>query len=425
LQQIEQLSRAELETLQRQKLQRVVEYAYQHAPYYRKLFERVGFHPRELRDDFEALQKIPVLTKEIIRENFDDLLTTEPARRRQLSKVTTSGSTGSPLVFMQDKDYRDAVTADIQRHLAWGGWQLGQPHAYIWGANFEVAAQESARTRLIDWVWNRFTTNAFVLTEGSMETFAQQVLKQRPQLLFGYASSLHRFAQFVRQHPGYQRISFKGVFSSAEVLLPAARQFIEETFQCKVFNRYGSKELGGIACECEAHTGLHISMENNFVEILDNGKAAETGQTGDIIVTNLNNLGMPFIRYSTGDAGVWRVDKPCACGRAAPMLQSVEGRLVDAFLTRDGRTAWAGFAGAGYSGLAHPAIKQFQVTQKSLDLMLVRLAVRGEVPQSVLDELVKTFKTAFGENVEVRFEFCDQIPVLSSGKHQYAVSEIN
>ena len=425
LQQTERLSRAELEALQRQKLQRVVEYAYQHVPYYQKLFKRVDFHPRELRDDFEAFQKIPLLTKELIRENFDDLLTTEPARRRQLSKVTTSGSTGSPLVFMQDKDYRDAVTADIQRHLAWAGWQLGQPHAYIWGANFEVAAQESLRTRLIDWVWNRFTTNAFVLTEESMDAFAQQILKRRPQLLFGYASSLHRFAQFVRQHPAYRRIKFRGVFSSAEVLLPAVRQFIEETFQCKVFNRYGSKELGGIACECEAHTGLHLSVENNFVEILDNGKAVKVGQKGDIIVTNLNNLGMPFIRYSTGDFGLWRADEPCACGRAAPMLQNVEGRLVDAFVTRDGRTAWAGFAGAGYSGLAHPAIEQFQVVQKSLDLMLVRLVARAEVPQSVLDELVKTFKTAFGENVEVQFEFCDQIPVLPSGKHQYAVSLVN
>jgi phenylacetate-CoA ligase len=317
------------------------------------------------------------------------------------------------------------VTADIQRHLGWAGWKLGQPHAYIWGANFEINTQESLRTRLIDWVWNRFTTNAFVLTDASMTAFARQVQRRRPKLLFGYASSLYRFAQFVRDNPDYGDITFKGIFSSAEVLLPIVHQFLTDTFDCPVFNRYGSKELGGIACECPAHTGLHISAEDNFVEILSQGRPTQPGECGDIIVTNLNNLGMPFIRYHTEDIGSWREPGDCPCGRTAPMLQTIQGRVVDSFKTRDRRTAWAGFAGAGYSGLAHPSIKQFQIVQKSLDLMVVRLVKSGEIPQAILDGLVKTIKTAFGANVEVQFEFPNEIPLLPSGKHQYAVSELN
>lgn len=418
------LDREALLALQHQKLQRVVEYAYQYIPYYRRLFDQIGFHPDELRHDPAALGKIPLLTKSKICENFENLLTTEPIRRRELSKVTTSGSTGHPLLFMQDYDYRDCVTADIQRHLGGAGWELGQPHAYIWGANFEVSSQESLRTQVIDWVWNRFTTNAFVLTEASMAAFAKRVQRRHPRLLFGYASSLHRFAQFVQQNPVYGDITFEGIFSSAEVLLPIVRQYLEDTFQCKVFNRYGSKELGGIACECTAHSGLHISAENNYVEILHDGEPAFPGQVGDIVVTNLNNLGMPFIRYCTEDAGSWWADVVCSCGRAAPRLQSLDGRLVDGFKTADGRTAWAGFAGAGYSGLAHPAVKQFQIVQKSLDLMVVRLVKAGEVPQTVLDGLTQTVKTAFGDNVEVQFDFPAEIPVLPSGKHQYAVSEL-
>ena len=238
-----------------------------------------------------------------------------------------------------------------------------------------------------------------------------------------FRSSLQRFAHYVRDHD-YKDIAFEGVFSSAEVLLSAVRQFIEETFRCRMFNRYGSKELGGIACECAAHTGLHISAENNYVEIVHNGRATGPGEVGDIIVTNLNNYGMPFIRYSIEDAGSWYSGEACPCGRAAPMLEMVQGRLVDAFKTRDGRAAWAGFAGAGYSALAHPSVKQFQVVQKSLDLMVVRLVKRGEIPQSVLDQLVQTIHTAFGDNVVVQFEYPDEIPALPSGKHQYAVSEL-
>jgi phenylacetate-CoA ligase len=183
--------------------------------------------------------------------------------------------------------------------------------------------------------------------------------------------------------------------------------------------------LGGVACECKAHTGLHISAENNCVEILHDGHPTVPGEQGDIVVTNLNNLGMPFIRYQTGDVGAWHTSGACPCGRAAPMLAPVQGRIVDSFKTRDGRTAWAGFAGAGYSSLAHSSIKQFQVVQKSLDLTVVRLVRAGEIPQSVLDTLTQTIQTAFGDNVEVQFEFPDEIPPLPSGKHRYAVSELS
>jgi phenylacetate-CoA ligase len=418
------LGRDELLALQRDKLQRLVEYAYQYVPYYRRTFEQAGFHPDDLRKDPASLRKLPILTKAIIRENFDEMLTTEPQRRRRMSKLATSGSTGHPLIFMQDSNFRDYVTADIQRHLGWAGWEMGEQQALIWGAIVDASLWRSLRTRIIDWVWNRFQTNAFVLTDETLTAFANRVQRQRPRILFGYASSLYRFAQFVRQGR-YQNITFDGVFPTAELLLPAVRQYLEETFQGKVFNRYSTLDLGGVACECEAHTGLHISAENNYVEILCGGRPAEPDEVGDIIVTNLNNWGMPFIRYSIGDVGAWYAGGDCPCGRSLPMLQAIEGRTVDTFRTRDGRTVWAGFAGAAYRCLASPAVRQFQVIQKSLDKMIVRLVPDGEVSQSTLDEIVRAIQTAFGDNVEVEFEFMDEIPTLPSGKHQYAMSELN
>ena len=157
---------------------------------------------------------------------------------------------------------------------------------------------------MIDQVWNRFPMNAFMMTDESMTAFAERVRRQRPRILFGYATSIYRFAQFIRNSP-FQDIAFDSIFTSAELLHPSVRQYIEETFHCKVYDRYGTMELGGVACECEAHTGLHISAENNYVEILSDGLPAEAGEVGDLIVTNLNNRGMPFIRYRIGDAGAW------------------------------------------------------------------------------------------------------------------------
>lgn len=368
------LSRDELQELQRTKLQRLLTYAYEYVPYYHRVFDEAGFHPEDLRDDLTQLERIPILTKDTIRNNFQDMLTTEPERRKQLSKLATSGSTGQPLVFMQDNNYRDAVTADIQRHMGWAGWKLGDLHAMIWGAPQNPTLSRKLRLAMIDRIWNRFQINAFALTDESLTAFTKRVQRQTPKILFGYATSLFHFAQFIRQS-SYRDISFRAIFSTSELLLPPVRQFIEDTFHCKVFDRYASLELGGIACECEAHTGLHISMENNFIEILNDGLLAKPGEVGDIIVTNLNNFGMPFIRYSIGDAGAWYTGENCPCGRASTLLRMIEGRLVDSFYTRDGRRVWSGFAGAGFRCLTHPAIKQFQVVQKSLDKMIVRLVL--------------------------------------------------
>ncbi len=418
------LSRDELLSVQRKKLHKLVDYAYQYVPYYHDLFKKIGFRPDELIQNPQSFRDIPILTKSIIRANWDKLLTTEPERRRNLSKLATSGSTGQPLVFMQDSDFRDSVTADIQRHLGWAGWKLGDLHAMIWGAPQNPTVKQRVRLALIDWIWNRFQLNAFSLTDESLEAFSQKVKRRSPKIMFGYATSLYHFAQFIRQS-SFKDITFSGIFSTSELLLPNVRQYIEETFQCKIFDRYGTLDLGGIACECEAHAGLHVSMENNYVEILEDGLPTKFGQLGDLIITNLNNLGMPFIRYSIGDESSWKESEGCSCGRASLMLNKIEGRLVDSFYTSEGRRVWSGFAGAGFRSLTHPAINQFQVVQKSLDKMVVRLALNQELPQTAADEIIMACKSAYGKAVTIDLEFMDEIPSLPSGKHQYAMSEIN
>ena len=414
------LSREELLALQHNKLHRLLVYAYEYVPYYHRLFDQVGFHPNDVLTDLNHLQKIPLLNKALIRKNLDDLCTTDPQRRATMSSLTTGGSTGQPLVFMQDSNFRDHVTADLHRHLGWAGWQLGVAHAYIWGASFEVKTSQAFRTRLMDWVLNRFVTNAYVLSEESMEAFVAQVRRRRPRIIFCYPSSLQHFAQFV-QARGYDDIKFDWMFSSAEVLYPAQRQFIEAALGGQMLNRYATRELACIGCECTAHTGLHVSMENIYVEVLQDGKLAPAGEIGDIVVTNLNNYGMPFIRYSVGDLGAWSKNDHCPCGRALPLMELVQGRRVDMFKTRDGRAVWGGFASPlfGIKG-----VEQFQLVQKSLDLVIARIVKEGEIDQGQLDAIERTVKIALGDNVEVRFEFPDNIPVLASGKYRYAISEI-
>ncbi len=115
-----------------------------------------------------------------------------------MNKLATSGSTGQPLVFMQDSDFRDSVTADIQRNISWAGWKLGDLQAFIWGGRMKPPLRKKLRARMIDWVWNRVMLNAFLMNEKDMITFAKLLRRQRPRILFGYVSSVNQFAQFIR-----------------------------------------------------------------------------------------------------------------------------------------------------------------------------------------------------------------------------------
>ena len=414
------LSREELLKLQRDKLQRLLQYAYAYVPYYRQLFDNVGFRPDELSVRPASFRRIPLLSKAIIRRNFGSLLTTEIRRRRELSRVTTSGSTGEPLVFMQDNGYRDCVTAGVLRSLEWAGWRWGECHAYLWGASSEAKTAESLRARLMDLIFNRFVANAFVLSDESMGEFVAQVRKRRPGLLYGYASSLYRFAEFVRENR-FNDVGFEAIISSAEVLYPSQRQFIEETLGGKVFDRYGTREVGDLGCECEFHTGFHVSVENCYIEIEREGEPVGPGEAGDIIVTNLNNYGMPFIRYALADVGAWCEEDRCPCGREMPLLGKIEGRQVDMFRGQDGRMVWGGFWHSMYE---MEGVKQFQFIQKSVNHVVARIVKEGHLEQASRDRIERAVQRALGGNVTVEFEFPCHIPPAQSGKFRYQISEL-
>jgi phenylacetate-CoA ligase len=416
------LGRTDLLALQRDKLCRLLQYAYTFVPYYRRTFDRVGFQPDDILTDLVALQKIPFLTKALIRENFNDLVTTETRRRKRMGQLSTAGSTGQPLVFMRDLDFRDSVMAEIHHHFTWSGWQFGQPHAYIFGASFEVSHSRDLRARLLHWSLNRFITNAYVLSTQSMHVFATKAVRLRPRLISGYASSLYHFAQFLRENTAYDLRFIDAIFSTSEILYPTQRQLIEETFDCKVFVNYATRELGALGCECEVHDGLHTSFANAYIEILKDGQPAKPGEPGDIFVTNLNNYGMPFVRYQLADVVAWKPDERCPCGRAHPKLELVEGRHNDLFRRRDGSVVWGGIGNPLWN---MEGVKRFQFIQKAFDHVVVKIIKDGPMTRSQRAEVERAVKIALGDQVRLDFEFPDEIPVAPSGKHRYQICEID
>jgi phenylacetate-CoA ligase len=276
------------------------------------------------------------------------------------------------------------------------------------------------RAWLMDLSLNRFVANAYILSEENMEALVRRIRRHRPQLLFGYATALFVFAQFVHEKR-LNDIKFQAVYSTGEILYPHQRRRIEETFGCKVFGRYATLEVGGIACECEEHTGMHISVENCYVEILRDGKPVEDGQPGEIVITNLNNYGFPFIRYRLADV-VQRRNQECLCGRQSPMLENIQGRTVDVFRTVNGGAVWGDLEGTVFQV---EGIKQSQVIQKAVDLILIRIVKDETFQDAQLAKIERIVKKMMGDATRVQFEFPDHIPMHKSGKYRYSYSELS
>ncbi len=409
--------------LQRQQnhLQEIVTYAYQHVPYYRDLFDQVGFHPSELADNPASFQKIPYLTKKQIQANKERLVTTDPAINGSLTWVKTGGTTGEPLWFAQDARYRVYNSAHDYQVMTWSGWRLGDPQFWLWGHVPDSAPRGlAAQTlRLKDWLVRRFDSNAFIMSEASLTELAQQIQANPHGVLWSYVSTAYRFAQFVAER-GY-RFNLRAVFTAAEPLFEHQRGFIEQSLGCPVFNCYSSIDTGDVACESPAHDGLLIQARNCYVEVINNGQHVVDDAAGEFIITNLINRAMPMIRYQIEDWGI-PTSRLSPCGRGLPMLEKVEGRKIDLFQTRQGHTVYGAFAKDLMPLFEN--VKQFQVVQKSLDLVIFRIVSDGPLDGARLQQVETVTQAALGDNVTVQFDFVDSLPQSPTGKHRYLVSEI-
>jgi phenylacetate-CoA ligase len=416
------LPKQELVTRQQQWVYHLLDYANSYVPYYQDLFKDIGFNPADYLANPACFRDIPFLTKDMVREHHDRLITTEPVTREHLAPAKTGGTTGQPLQFKRDQACQDHLLAHLYHVMEWSDWQLGRPQAWLWGHILSWAdAQETSflgqtKNRFL----NRFKSNAFHLTPESMAKFATELSTRPGSLLWSYVSTMYRFAQFVeeRAYP----IRLQAAYTTAEPLYAYQRRLVEDVFDCRIFNTYSCVEMGQIASECQQHDGLHLMMRSCYLEVLKDGQPVEDGEEGEFILTSLTNLAFPFIRYRIEDMGVRRAGT-CACGRHLPMLDVVEGRTIDFFRRRDGEKVWGAFVVPMVPALGQ--IKQYQIVQESIDRIVVRMIKAGPIDESHFVDIERACKIALGDNVYVAFEYVDVLPSTPTGKHRYVISQVD
>lgn len=404
---------------QREKLFHIVEYAVLNIPYYRKIAKERSIKITK-ESIFSDIRKFPILTKEIIREQ--GILLCNP--RIASVKNTSGGTTGEPVTFLQDKTSRDWGAAAKMFFYEWSGRQDGEYMVSLWGSERDIfQGSDGLRGLIVRYFTNVKLLNTFRMTPNQMESYWKEIEEKRPKLVLAYVQSAYELARYVEKK-GKVISGTSALMTSAGNLYPTTRSFLEKIFQCRVFNRYGSREVGDVACTCEKQNELHLNIFNHFVEVLDNNgnDIDDSIKTGNIHITTLNNYAMPLLRYSIGDIATGiDMTNTCVCGRGLPRLRRLAGRDVEVFSLADGTMVDGEF----FTHLFYHKtwVKKFQIIQESFSLVRVRIVKIGTLDTQLdEEEITQAILIVMGEQCDVVWDFVPEIEPLPSGKFLYTIN---
>ena len=409
---------AQLRALQLQKLQTMLQHAYDETTYYKQLFDDIGLKPADIKTESD-LKKIPLLGKDQVRHDPDAFLA-RSLRDGYLSEFKTGGSTGKPVAIRKDPYTIELGAAAGFRAARWAGWNIGEPWGLVWGnPPVLTTAKEKLRDLLLS---PEIFLDTMRLNDDAMHEFVAKWARTKPTIMRGHSHSIYIFASFCKAH-GIRSVRPNAIISSSMMLLPSERKIIEEAFACKVTDLYGCEEVGLIASECEQHHGLHIDMENTYVEILNpDGSDCAPGEDGAVVVTSLINRSMPLIRYKMGDVASFS-DRQCACGRTLRLLNGVAGRVADFLVRKDGSVV-AGVSLVERTLTKFPGIAQLQMIQEDIDNIVLKVVRDIDYNDHTEREIIAELKRSVGEHNQIKIDFVDTIPQEKNGKFRFAISKI-
>lgn len=403
------------------RLRALLAHAQRTVPYYREMFRSLGIVSNDIRS-FADFSRLPALTKDILRERQDDLLS-ETCDRSMLTVQHSGGSTGVPVKFFRDRSYLDASDAGTYRNLTQCGWKPGEMVAFFWGFNARLDAMPAWQFELRQRLRRFYQLDPFRSGEQDMARWASRWRSIGPRVALGYASTLGRFAGYLLRTDTHLA-PLKGVFTTAEKLYGPQRAAIEEAFDCRAYDLYGSSEVQNIASECPCGR-MHVNADFCVLEVeAPPASAASAPGPRPFLVTSLKQWAMPFIRYRNEDCGELD-DGTCDCGRGFPLMRLDVARLSDNFVLPDGRVVHGEF----FTHLMYGSegIDSFQFHQTAADRIVLRVVPapgsahgRAEAVRKAVEQI----RALSGGEVSVEVAEVESIPLSSAGKHRFTRSDV-
>ncbi len=389
-----------------ERMRRLARFAYDTVPYYRESWTAAGFEPDALgtRADW---QRLPLLDKITLQERRSELMSSRP-ERGLISP--TSGSTGRPTqVFRSHRSWAHGH-ANKFRQWRWFGVAPGERYAYFWGLAHDAAGLREAAIK--DRIFNRERASAFAMDPAYARAFYARLRHRPTSYAYGYPSTIVQFAdELVLAGLDGRALGWKGVFTTAELLLPEWRERIEATFGCRVGDNYGCAECCDPGIECE-HGTMHATIESVVAE-----SAARADGLPELLLTDLHNYSQPLIRYRVGDLVELPDGAACACGRGLPRLGRPIGRAGDDLILPDGRrlnchTTTYLFKQHGQQG----HVREYQFVQHAGGRIELRIHPGPAWSDAIRDQLGAEARAAFGTPIQI--STVDRFERRGRGKHR-------
>ena len=371
---------------------------------------------------FSALLKFPVLDKVTFRKDAETYLN-QTVEKDALIANRTGGSTSEPVKFYMDRHTVEYYEAARWRGLSWWGITPGSRSVMIWGSPIELDQAAHKKYEFKEkWLKNRIIISAYSLKPESMPEYVERISSYRPEYFYGYPSALYAFSTLMIQQGLQLPFIPKAVVSTAETLFDFQRETIAKAFRCPVVNEYGARDAGILAYQCPDGS-MHISSENVYIEAVDPKtlQPVPLGTSGLLLVTDLNNFAMPRLRYQLGDRGALSSEE-CKCGMGLPLMEKLDGREDDMFVTLDGRLVHGHVFNHVSRGL--DAIKKFQLVQLSPSHAELKI-----IPSPNADpKRIEQFIAEVGDllpGAQIDAMQVEDIPAGPSGKFRYAIRKFD
>jgi phenylacetate-CoA ligase len=402
----------------------VVQHAYRSTAHYRRLLDKEGISPADIRGRNE-LPLIPLTTRELFGESSWRAILSDRAVASRCRQALTSGSTGTLLPVHMDRAeayYRRflllrAFYKNLHHHLPLRIVEVGPRHK----RPRDDFAQKIGVVRVAQ----------LRATQSSSES-ARIIDRFRPHLLTGPPSCLELLAE---QWPSMNihRTRLKLVVCRGEVLSDNSRERLQRVFQSRVVDYYSCEEVGNIAWECPDQPGcLHVNTDACLVELVDGeGRHVPFGEEGTVVITNLFACTMPFIRYSLGDRTrfIAREKGGCTCGNPRPLIATPSGRDEDFFVLPNGsrvspRTIDNVIGHALYDHLEDTeSLIRYRIIKEAEDRIRVE-AILAATREPDLERALDTSCRQLHPGLRCELDLVDEFPERESNKLRRVVSRL-
>lgn len=406
-------SESDLKNLQITKLKKLLMHCYNNVPYYRTIIDQNKIDIINF-DSLDVLEGFPILTKELIQGNYENFIPTNIGQIKGVKTSQTGGTTGNILLKRNDANSRSSVWGSFKRYEDWMGLQSNKKVLYLMGGHVKKSSLKQdliARAKRL--YRNSDTVDIYNTSDQTFDYVIYLLQKNQYSMIRSYPQFLFSVAKKLDEM-GLKFIIDK-ISTTAEPVMPEHRQLFKKVFGAEVFDQYGCGEIGGIAYECNRHEGLHITEEHVIIE---------ANVQNELIITDLDNYSMPFIRYWNADQAIL-IDEKCSCGRSSRLIKQIMGRTCDYIVGINGQFLhWAYFWHLIFDSniSVNRKLRKFQIVQKTKNSITIRL-VADPLSDVEKEFMINDIVSRLGA-IEVNFVYETHIENTKTGKYRPVVNDL-